>query len=365
MSPSPSWRQNRYVRAAATLSVLCLVGVGVYDLFYVSGKTCVLTAQVKGVLGSTASIMAVAPPGQEAVAQQAIEEAMRELARVDALMGADNSGSELAAFNAAPAGKMVKLSPTTLEVLRLARDFAGKTDGAFDVTCRPMLLLWRDAQKQDRLPTDAQIAQARAKVGWDKVELLPDGARKKIDGVQIELAGVSRGYAIDAAVEAMRRQGAMGGAVNIGYDHRVFGSHGHSDFWPVAVRDAFGGDRIVATLLVREQAVCTRSNYQNSWLHAGKRLGRISDPRTGRPAELVPLVTTVSPKAVDGVWATALSVTGPDGLAKLPPSGPQAMIVTGDKAKWRVQCTADFSRLLKSPMAVASASSGPADGAGR
>ena len=52
--------------------------------------------------------------------------------------------SEISRLNRAPAGERISLSPQTLEVLRAARRMAEVTDGAFDVTCRPLVELWRE-----------------------------------------------------------------------------------------------------------------------------------------------------------------------------------------------------------------------------
>ena len=347
MSAHGDWRRNRIVRPLAVVVILGLLAAGAWQLFFTSPRLCMVSTEIKSILGVGGQVVAVAPTGQEALAQRAIQAAAAEMVRVESLMSTDKPQSEISIFNDAPAGKTVPLSPETMEVLRLARQYATDTGGAFDVTCRPLLLLWKKAMDEKRMPTDQEIADARAKVGWDKVELLDGGARKKVDGAGIELAGISRGYAMDLAIEAMRRSGAVGGMVNLGDDYRVFGRCGEGDTWLVPIRNPFGGERPLATLRVRESSVCTRSNYEKSWLLGGKRYGRLIDPRTGMTADLVPSVTVVGDKAILGVWATALSVTGPDGLTKATGNAPKTMMVTIEKD---ILSSQEFGKLLETPI---------------
>jgi thiamine biosynthesis lipoprotein len=363
MSSRGDWRRNRVVRPLAVVVILGLLAAGAWQLFSAGPGLTAVNTEFKSILGVNARVIAVVGPGQELTAQRAIQAAAAQMVRVEALVSTGKPQSEISLFNATPADRIVQLSPMTMEMLRLARQYATDTGGAFDVTCQPLLVLWAKAREQGRMPTDQEITQAHDKVGWDKIELLENGARKKVDGAGIELAGISRGYAMDLAVEAMRQRGAIGGMVNLGDDYRVFGRCGKGDEWLVPIRNPFGGDKPLATLRVRESAVCTRSNYDRSWLLGTKRLGRMVDPRTGMPADLVPSVTVVGERAIHGVWATAMSVTGPNGMIVASVHAPQTMMVTGDKESWRVLSSPEFDKLLETPMAKESAAPAPANGA--
>ncbi len=362
MSSRGDWRRNRIVRPLAVVVIAGLLAAGAWQLFFTRPALTAVSTEFKSILGVGARVIAVVPPGQEVTAQRAIQAAAAEMVRVETLASTDKPQSEISLFNAAPAGKTVKLSPTTMDMLRLARQYAVDTGGAFDVTCRPLLLLWKKAQDEKRMPTDQEVAGALAKVGWDKVELLGGGARKKMDGAAIELAGISRGYAMDLAVEAMRQRGVVGGMVNLGDDYRVFGRCGEGDAWLVPIRNPFGGDKPLATVRVRESAVCTRSNYERSWLLGTRRVGRMVDPRTGLPADLVPSATVVDERAICGVWAAALSVPPVGGKSALSLEGKPVMTVTGDKENWRVLSTPEFDKLLATPIAREYAAATPTKG---
>ena len=88
-------------------------------------------------------------------------------------------------------------------------------------------------------------------------------------------------------------------------------------------------------------------NYQQG-LPSEMALLNLFDPRTGMPADTVPSVTVIAPRAVVAdAWATALSVLGPSGLKLLPGNGDiDAMIVAGTSQDYRIYTTEGFVEML-------------------
>jgi len=300
----------------------------------------------QGIMGTNCSLTAVRPQGQRKRAEQALR-------AVEAHMSTYIASSELSQLNDAPAGKAMPLSPDTMAVLRVSRQLNEQTGGAFDVTCQPMFRLWGEAGKANRLPTDAMLAAARAKCGWDKWKLLDDGAVKSVEGASMGLGGVAKGWAIDRAVEAMMAAGCPGGLVNVGGDVRCFGRPAHKGKWIVGVQNPFNSDgEFFGTLALDGAGVCTSGSYNRFIEIDGKRYSRIVDPRTGRCVDFTPSVTVVAPTAAiaDG-WATALSVLGPEGFKLLDAnSGIEAMIVVGGRTDYRIHETPGFAKLLATPI---------------
>ncbi len=166
----PRKGRRRTVRYVALALAAGLLLVGAWQLFFAKRPLAVVSAEFKSIYGQPARVTAVVEGGYEAEGDAAVQAASQEMLRIEALMSSDREDSDIARFNIAPAGENVKMSPATLEVLHLAKDYCKATDGAFDVTCRPLLKLWRKAADDKRQPSDEEIAAARAKVGWDKVE---------------------------------------------------------------------------------------------------------------------------------------------------------------------------------------------------
>jgi len=316
-----------------------------------------LSTAPRGVMGTECGLQAVAA-GRDADERmnRALGDAEQALRQVEMRMSTYIELTELSRLNAAPAGQVVKLSPETLTVLRLARDLHAQTDGAFDVTCLPVFRLWARAGKAGRLPTAEELAAAKSASGWDKFELLPDGARKAVAEAGVGLGGIAKGYAIDLAAEAMLRTGCQGGLVDVGGDIRCFGLSSRGGKWRIAVNSPFapGGGEFFGTLELTGLAVCTSGNYERYSVIGGKKYSHIVDPRTAMPVDTAPSVTIVAPTAAlaDG-WATALSVLGEAGLKRIDPdSGIEALVVMGGPDDYHLAQTPGFAKLLREPITL-------------
>lgn len=301
-------------------------------------------------MGTTCRIEATAHYHDRDRAKRGLVAAEAALRRVEALMSTYLLDSELARLNAADAGKMISLSPQTLEVLRAARELADQTRGAFDATCRPVIELWKRAGRQNRLPEAEALAEARQASTWDQIELRGSGAVKRRASASVDLGGIAKGYGIDRAVAALRSAGCAGGLVDVGGDIRCFGKRPGGGYWTIGVRNPFRPEQteLVATLRIPAGAVCTSGNYFRFVEIGGSRYSHIIDPRTGKPADAAPSVTVVAPTATTAdAWATALSVLGTDGLKLLPTgAGIEAMLIVGTPDRWRIHMTKGFRSLL-------------------
>jgi thiamine biosynthesis lipoprotein len=347
-------RIGQVVTLAVLAGIVALLAVGVSR----REEPMLFARNPVGVMGTDCTLEAVAPAGGATVARQALAAAEAELRRVEAAMSVKIEGTEVSHLNAAPAGEHVALSPGTLEVLAAAREARQTTRGAFDVTCRPLIELWKQAGRDGRLPTPDQIAQARAASSWDAIALEPSAAVKSLDTAGVDLGGIAKGYAIDRAVEAMSAAGIRGGLVEVGGDLRCFGARPDGQAWRVAVRDPFHVQdpdpcqKPLATLQIQDAAVCTSGNYFRFVEIEGRRFSHIIDPRPGKtmgmPAEAAPSVTVVAPTAMTAdIWATALSVLGAEGLSLLPADAHiEAMVVEGTPEDYRVRMTPGFADLL-------------------
>jgi len=301
------------------------------------------------VMGTQTTLTVVLGASEKARARRALGDAEGALRDVEAKMSSWLDSSELSRFNAARAGTLTPLSAETLQVLTAARKLAADSSGAFDVTCRPIIELWKHARKTRTLPAAAALADARKQSRWEDIELRADGAVKQSATACVDLGGIAKGYGIDRAVEALIASGAAGGLVDVGGDVRCFGRRDKGGPWQVGVRSPFTSDAsIFAVLAVRDRAVCTSGNYLRYAEIGGKRYSHIVDPRTGWPVDAAPSVTVVAKTAMTAdAWATALSVLGPAGLKLLPADeGIEAMIVEGGPEDYRIYYSGGFEEFF-------------------
>ncbi len=338
---------SRLKKLAVAAAVLTLAGVGVWwvgkDRPPVSWR-----ARPVGIMGTEVELTAVAGPWRQHIPSKAIADATAALRGVEAHMSTYLKDSEISRFNAAGPGLAVPVSPDTMEVLRASREISQQTHRAFDVTCRPVVELWRKAAKENKLPTGAELAAALALVGWDKIALREGAVEKRAFSRGVDLGGIAKGYGIDRAVAAMKDAGAIGGLVDVGGDVRCFGRRPGGGKWRIGIRNPFTKDRrdLIGLIRLLEGAVCTSGNYERYWTIEAKQYSHIVDPRSGRPVADAPSVTVVAPTAmVADAWATALSVLGEEGLAMLP-EGVEAMLVMGPPENHKTLTSSGFDRFL-------------------
>jgi thiamine biosynthesis lipoprotein len=339
-------RRSHLIGAAFILALAGLVVVGLWQTARPpASRHIAIVRSPERVMGTTCTLAAVVKSDGQARAEQALDDAEAALRRVEARMSVWLSDSEISRLNAAGVGEDVPLEPDTRFVLHAARDAARETRGAFDVTVRPLISLWRRAGEHGQPPAEAAVADARAASNWESIELTGTGARKLSPRAAVDLGGIAKGYAIDRAVGILRRAGLEGGLVDVGGDLACFGRPPEGERWPVDVKNPFGEGNL-AKLRVPDGAVCTSGNYARFTLIAGERYSHVLDPRTGYPADAAPSVTVVAPDAITAdVWATALSVLGTEGLPLLPQEA-EALIVLGDESEARAVCTPRFEQLL-------------------
>ena len=276
------------------------------------------------VMGTFARVVSVAADSR--TAKKAIEAAFEQLHSVELLMSTYRDDSETGKINHSAAKEPVRVSKSTFEVLQKALEFSKLSDGAFDITVGALSDLWRSAAEANSVPSDAELDEARSVVGYEK--LILDGndmsVRFAVDGMKLDAGGIAKGYAIDRAVEAMQRCGAIGGMVDVGGDIRCFGAPPRGKKrWLIGVQDPSETETVINTgryllvLKLTDAAVATSGHYRRFTLIKGKKYSHIIDTETGSGSDGLASVTIISKNATEAdALATAVSVMGREkGLA--------------------------------------------------
>ena len=246
------------------------------------------------------------------------------LEAVNQQMSTYRDDSELSRFNAAVADQWFGLSPATYRVLKEAERIHEITGGAFDPTVGPLVKLWNfgpGRQPTDRVPSDEQIAEARAVVGMHHVDLRaqPPAARKDLAAVYLDLSAIAKGYAVDQVAELLDAQGMTDYMVEVGGEVRTRGRNAENLPWQIAIERPTNGSRTIHRVLaLRDRALATSGDYRNYFEIEGARYCHILDPRSGRPvSHRLASVSVLSDSCMTAdALATALFVLGPEeGLA--------------------------------------------------
>jgi thiamine biosynthesis lipoprotein len=269
------------------------------------------------VMGTAAWITIHGQSDREAA--EAAEEALRELHRIEAMMSNWKKESELSCLNRESDGKPYNVSRELYHLLERSIYYSHLTAGAFDITARPLVRLWGFQGGKAHLPDSQEIEDAMSRVGYRKVML--DGESTSIimpPGMELDLAGIAKGYGVDRAVAILRERGVESALVNLGGNIYALGTPPGERGWTVGIRDPEGEREVVGSLMLADEAVATSGNYENYVEIDGAIYGHIIDPRAGRPVSHILSVTVVAPTALEAdALSTGLFVLGPESGEKV------------------------------------------------
>jgi thiamine biosynthesis lipoprotein len=222
--------------------------------------------------------------------------------------------SELSWINQQAPDGPVGVEAGLFGLLLKSRDLAGATDGSFDPTSGPLIALWRECREAGRIPTQAEIDECCLSTGIEHVVFDEQASAVSYDraGVELNLGGIGKGYALDRCVESLTKQGFDGFIMHGGQSSLLArGDHNQQGGWPVGIGNPLFTDKRLGTILLRDQAMSTSGSNIQYFRHEGRRYGHILDPRTGWPVEGTLSVTVVAPSAaVADALSTAFFVGG-------------------------------------------------------
>src|SRR5215470_19067133 len=220
-------------------------------------------------------------------ADVAISAVFREFDRLDDLMSVWKDGSDIARLNGAAGEHAVPVGVETREVLRVARQVSEQTGGTFDVTFAALSGLWKfDYQDKDGTVPDRQEIKKRLPLVNYRDVVVDESAgtamlRRK--GMRVNLGGIGKGYAVDRAVDILRRRGLHDFMIQAGGDMYVAGTRGDRP-WRLGIRDPRGpADRVFAALDLSDATFSTSGDYERFFMKNGVRYHHIIDLRVGEP----------------------------------------------------------------------------------
>ncbi|WP_374487445.1 FAD:protein FMN transferase [Zoogloea sp.] len=156
-----------------------------------------------------------APPG---ALETALEAGFSAIQTVHEAMSFYSSLSDLARLRGAPPGTPVQVSPHTWAVLALALELAEASQGLFDPSIAPQLVL------SGALPPPTQALPPDPTGSWQDIRLLPDHHVCCTRSLWLDLGGIAKGYAVDLALAALHARGMVAATVNAGGDLACFGA---------------------------------------------------------------------------------------------------------------------------------------------
>lgn len=312
-------------------------------------------------MGSEFKIVLYSP--DEQTARRASRSAHDRIKALDAIFSDYQPDSELMRLCAQAGGPPARVSDDLLEILLRSRALFERSQGAFDVTVGPIVRLWRRARRDRKMPDAELLSKARALVSMDLVEI--DRAARTVRlqkrGMKLDLGGIAKGYASDAAIATLRAHGITRALVAGAGDVVVSGPPPGRDGWVVGIGPLDDpNSRPSVFLSLRDAAVSTSGDAERFVMIDGKRYSHIVDPRTGLGIVNRSSVTVIAPNGTTAdALATAVYGLGTTaGLALVESTeGASAYVVTDARGTREVRESHRFRAIQRPEAAVPS---GPA-----
>ncbi len=218
--------------------------------------------------------------------------------RVHGLMSFHQCDSDVSRLNRLAYRRPVAVHPHTLKVLRLAQRVARVSGGVFDVTVAPQLVATHFLPTPALAPALAPAPDPAA--SWRDIQILRNGSIRFRRPLWIDLGGIAKGYAVDAAIESMRAPRGTSVFVNAGGDLRIAGPQAKRVLLDTGatLRTRLPMLELTNQALASSSGLPTRRRQNNAW---------VSPHRHGISHRSLPTRTFVSVAAPDCATADALT----------------------------------------------------------
>jgi len=211
----------------------------------------------------------------------------------------------------------VEVNDWFIKVFNHAQEVSKQSNGAFDITCAPLVNLWGFGFDSSKAPTQAAIDSVKQFVGYDKIRLVGRTVEKDDPRVMLNASAIAKGYACDVVAEMFESHGVTDYMIEIGGEVYAKGKNPNNVCWRVEITKP--EDNNTGAALGRQEVVnlceggmATSGNYRNYYIKEGKKYSHTIDPTTGYPVENNVLsVSVIMPECMlADAYATAFMVLG-------------------------------------------------------
>ena len=198
----------------------------------------------------------------------------------------------------------LNVSEVTGKILERSVEMYHISDGAFDVTVGSFThQVYRFGYESEHIPSKGELHKAEHFVGSDRIDI-EDGFVKVLPGTVIDLGGIGKGYAVDLAIDLLKKKGVTNAVVAASGDIGCLGQ------CTIEIQDPFHPNAHVATLVstLNRFAVSTSGNYER--YIKNKTHNHLIDPKTGQSQQRYASITLIDigdNTRIDAL-ATAVSV---------------------------------------------------------
>ncbi len=237
-----------------------------------------------------------------------IDQAFDEIRRLEDILSVEREGSDLDRLAQAAGQDWVEIQPETEEVLRLAKTYSARSQGAFDVTAGPLIDLWDIHNGEGHYPSPEELAQVLPLIG--DADLLVEEGRAYLarPGMIANLGAIAKGYIADQVKALLVEQGVEHAVLDLGRNVLLIGGKPDGSSFVVGVQDPNQEQgQLMGRIEATDKSIVTSGINERKFTYNGQSYHHVLDPVTGFPVENeLASVTILSQSSADG---DALSTT--------------------------------------------------------
>ncbi len=235
-------------------------------------------------------------------------------------------------------GEFVQISNDLFQVLSISKELCESSESAFDITIGPLTKLWRRAVRQQELPAPDKIKEAKDRVGCSYLLLDYENKAAKllISGMQLDVGGIGKGYALDEAMKVLKSFGIKCALIDGGGDILVSNPPPGKAGWEININKGNTFDTLNTTIIIKNKSIATSGDTFRFVELDGKRYSHIIDPFTGLGNMDQYLVSVIANDGAtaDGL-ASAISILGPEkGLSLIDRYHNASLVVVSKSQLW-------------------------------
>ncbi|MEZ0537486.1 FAD:protein FMN transferase [Caldicellulosiruptoraceae bacterium PP1] len=212
------------------------------------------------------------------------------------------------------AGKGFSLvSPDTAYVIRMAKKYSNLSNGAFSITVKPLINLWKQKMKDNIFPNKEEIFEALKLVNDNDILIRDNRVMLLNQNQEIDLGSIAKGYAADEIKKLLEDYNVKSAIINLGGNVMLVGKKLDNSKWQVGLQNPFKQrGEIFGYIELPEKTVVTSGSYERFYIINGIKFSHIINPINGYPvSNTLASVTVVTDNSIDAdAMSTILFVLG-------------------------------------------------------
>lgn len=262
-------------------------------------------------------------------AEDVIRRIVTETARIEDKYSRYQPESVLSQINASAGKSEIEVDEETAALLDYADVCYRQSKRLFDISSGVLRKVWRF--RDSVLPEQKDVEKVLQLVGWGKIVWQNRKLRLPEEGMELDLGGIAKEYAVDRAAGILLDNGFRHALVNFAGDLRVCGPRANGTSWMVGIANPNESASALGAIPMMKGAMATSGDYERRIEIDGKRYSHILNPRTGWPVAGIQSVTVFAPSClVAGSMSTTAMLLGPRGESYLKEVGAEYILITSD-----------------------------------